>query len=36
MVIVDAVETRTAELHLQRMVTRGEVTEVEPGRFKRN
>ncbi len=36
MVIVDAVETRTAELHLQRMLRRGEATEVEPGRFRRS
>ncbi|MDH3681896.1 MAG: MBL fold metallo-hydrolase [Acidimicrobiia bacterium] len=32
--IVD-VEHRTAELHLQRMVRRGEAAEVEPGRFRR-
>jgi len=30
---VDIVEHRTAELHLERMVSRGEVEEVEPGRF---
>jgi len=30
---VEAVERRTAELHLQRMLARGEVTEVEPGRY---
>ncbi len=36
MVIVDAVETRTAELHLQRMLRRGEAIEVEPGRFRRS
>lgn len=29
------VEWRTAELHLQRMLTRGEAREVEPGRFQR-
>ena len=31
---VDAVEARTADLHLKRMITRGEADEVEPGRFK--
>lgn len=31
---VDAVEERTADLHIQRMLTRGEAEEVEPGRFK--
>ncbi len=31
---VDAVEERTAELHIQRMLSRGEAEEVEPGRFK--
>ena len=31
----DAVERRTAELHVQRMLTRGEAAEVEPGRFQR-
>ncbi|MEM7095949.1 MAG: MBL fold metallo-hydrolase [Actinomycetota bacterium] len=30
-VFADSVEQRTAELHLDRMVTRGEVNEVEPG-----
>lgn len=30
----DAVEKRTAELHLDRMISRGEAQEVEPGRFK--
>ncbi len=34
--IVEAVERRTAELHLQRMVRRGEATEVESGRFQRS
>jgi glyoxylase-like metal-dependent hydrolase (beta-lactamase superfamily II) len=29
------VEQRTAELHLQRMLARGEATEVDPGRFQR-
>lgn len=33
--LVEAVERRTAELHLQRMLTRGEAAEVEPGRFQR-
>jgi adenylate cyclase class IV len=32
---VDEVEHRTAFLHLQRMLTRNEVTEVEPGRYQR-
>ena len=31
----DAVERRTAELHVQRMFARGEAAEVEPGRFQR-
>ncbi len=31
----DAVERRTAELHVQRMLARGEAAEVEPGRFQR-
>jgi glyoxylase-like metal-dependent hydrolase (beta-lactamase superfamily II) len=30
----DAVEHRTAELHVQRMLARGEAVEVEPGRFQ--
>lgn len=30
---VDVVERRTAELHIARMLDRGEVNEVEPGRF---
>lgn len=29
------VEKRTAELHLQRMLARGEASEIEPGRFQR-
>ena len=33
-VYIDLVEHRTAELHLARMVDRGEVEEVEPGRFR--
>lgn len=32
---VETVEHRTAELHVQRMLTRGEAVEVEPGRFQR-
>jgi hypothetical protein len=32
---VEMVERRTAELHLQRMLARGEAAEVEPGRFQR-
>ena len=31
---VDAVERRTAELHLQRMLARGEAIETEPNRFQ--
>jgi len=31
----DIVERRSAELHLQRMLSRGEVREPEPGRFQR-
>jgi len=31
---VETVERRTAELHVQRMRARGEVVEVEPGRFR--
>ena len=34
MPIVDRVERRTAELHVQRMLDRGEATEVEPGRYR--
>ena len=34
-VVVEAVETRTAELHLARMVSRGEATEVAPGCYQR-
>ncbi len=34
-VFADAVEQRTAELHLVRMMARGEATEVEPGRYQR-
>ncbi len=34
-VVVEPVETRTAELHLDRMLRRGEVREVEPGRYQR-
>jgi glyoxylase-like metal-dependent hydrolase (beta-lactamase superfamily II) len=30
----DTVERRTAELHVQRMLARGEAAEVEPGRFQ--
>ena len=33
---VQTVETRTAELHIQRMMQRGEATEVDPGRFQRS
>lgn len=33
---VTLVERRTAELHVQRMVRRGEAAEVEPGRFQRS
>jgi glyoxylase-like metal-dependent hydrolase (beta-lactamase superfamily II) len=32
--IVEPVERRSAELHLQRMIARAEVTEVDPGRFQ--
>lgn len=32
---VATVERRTAELHVERMLTRGEATEVDPGRFQR-
>ena len=31
---VGTVEARSAELHIERMLTRGEAVEVEPGRFK--
>lgn len=34
--IVDAVERRSADLHVQRMLRRGEAVEVEPGRFQRS
>ncbi|MGH1493090.1 MAG: MBL fold metallo-hydrolase, partial [Acidimicrobiales bacterium] len=36
LVFADSVEQRTAELHLQRMIERGEASEVEPGRFQRS
>ncbi len=32
---LDAVERRTAQLHLKRMIDRSEATEVEPGHFQR-
>jgi glyoxylase-like metal-dependent hydrolase (beta-lactamase superfamily II) len=35
MTIVDAVERRSADLHVQRMLRRGEAVEVEPDRFQR-
>lgn len=31
----DSVETRSAQMHVDRMLRRGEATEVEPGRFQR-
>jgi hypothetical protein len=31
----DSIEKRTAELHLARMIERGEATEVETGRYQR-
>jgi glyoxylase-like metal-dependent hydrolase (beta-lactamase superfamily II) len=34
-VFADSVERRTATLHLERMVRRGEAVEVEPGRYRR-
>jgi glyoxylase-like metal-dependent hydrolase (beta-lactamase superfamily II) len=33
MAFVDSVERRSAELHVERMLRRGEATEVEPGRY---
>jgi len=36
LIIVNDVEKRSAQLHLDRMVVRGEVSEVEPGRYLRN
>jgi len=33
--IVDAVERRSADLHVQRMLRRGEAAEIEPGRYQR-
>ncbi len=35
MAFVESVETRSADLHVQRMLRRGEAVEVEPGRFQR-
>ena len=35
MAFVESVETRSADLHVQRMLRRGEAIEVEPGRFQR-
>ena len=34
-IFVEAVERRTASLHVQRMLARSEAVEVEPGRFRR-
>lgn len=34
-VFADSVERRTADLHVARMLDRGEATEVDPGRFQR-
>lgn len=34
-IIVDSVERRSAELHVARMIRRGEATEVAPGRYQR-
>lgn len=34
-VFADSVEKRTSEMHLQRMISRGEVSEVEMGRYQR-
>ena len=34
MSIVDRVERRTAELHVARMLDRGEALEVDPGRYR--
>lgn len=34
-IFADSAEKRTAELHLARMLDRGEATEVEPGRYQR-
>ncbi len=35
MAFVESVETRSADLHVQRMLRRGEAVEVEPGSFQR-
>jgi glyoxylase-like metal-dependent hydrolase (beta-lactamase superfamily II) len=35
MAFVESVETRSADLHVRRMLQRGEAIEVEPGRFQR-
>lgn len=35
MAFVDSVETRSAEMHVARMITRGEAHEVDPGRYQR-
>ena len=35
MAFVESVEARSADLHVQRMLKRGEALEVEPGRFQR-
>ncbi len=35
LIFVDSVERRSASLHLDRMIARGEVSEVEPGRYLR-
>ncbi|HEB90850.1 MAG TPA: MBL fold metallo-hydrolase [Deltaproteobacteria bacterium] len=35
LIFVDSVERRSASLHLERMIRRGEVSEIEPGRYLR-
>ena len=35
LMFVDGVERRSAELHLERLLARGQVEEVEPGRYRR-
>ena len=34
--IVDSVERRSAQLHLERMIERGEAAEIDPGRYQRS
>jgi hypothetical protein len=36
MPFVESVERRSAEMHVARMIRRGEAAEIEPGRYQRS